>query len=167
MLATASLPEAFVSEIERKCSEILTLKSVGISVLRKLAGKLGWAAGVSPVLWSHVSTLWAATADADKAALTRGVDSPMVAVARVSHSLQWVLLLFATVRRARVKQISFTCPPSLPKLMIVVDASPWGFGAFAQMNGQVLSYLFGAWSEDDLWHLDAEVGNHRFQAAFE
>eukprot|EP00971_Amphidinium_carterae_P334202 6469348-Amphidinium_carterae.1 len=167
LCATASLPEAFTTDVVKKCEDILTKRSVRVTLLRKLAGKLGWAAGIAPVLWSHVSTLWAATADAERSAAAQKVEIPLVAVSRVCHSLRWVLLLFASVRRARVKQIPFNTPPSLPKLMLVVDASPWGFGAFAQMNGQVISYLAGAWTDCDLERLQAEIGNHRFQAAFE
>ena len=48
-----------------------------------------------------------------------------------------------------------------------MDASPWGFGAFATWDGEPFAYLKGAWSQDDCNRFELIVGDCRGQAVWE
>eukprot|EP00972_Heterocapsa_arctica_P032795 4828357-Heterocapsa_arctica.AAC.1 len=46
--------------------------TVDATALRRLAGKISWAAGICSVLWAHVACMWAAWSEVARATLASG-----------------------------------------------------------------------------------------------
>ena len=158
---TVTIPDDFCNKVVTDIDETLKHLSVPVTKLRKLAGKVGWAASISAVLWSHVAPLWAASADAGT---SHRSSSGTVAVARVRHALVWQKALFQYGGHALAKTFHLGAKWALPRVHIYIDASPWGYGAFLTWDSAPVEYLAGGWTEDDLSRFSLTLGDARGQA---
>ncbi|CAK0898756.1 unnamed protein product [Prorocentrum cordatum] len=128
-------PDGSVAEL----ALIVTLKANGtVKRLRRLTGKLSWAAGVLPRTRWAVNILWAIVAsairDTAKAAQGQGHRRAghrkefLVATSRCRLALTWLLAVWRGVQSGpKVREVSLW--PGAPRFVVVTDASPWGLGA--------------------------------------
>ena len=174
-MVKVSIPRSYGEEVVREARAMLKEKSVEASRLRRFAGKVGWAAGVSPVLWSFVAPLWAAGADADAswrraghaAEFHRRGAEPMVGVVKFRHELLWFIALFMLHPGALEKKFHVAARWQRPRLRFYVDASPWGYGAFITYDGEPFEILYGAWTVDDCKKFNLSIGDCAGQAVWE
>ena len=127
----------YALELRVELTSILPLSMVGVKRLRKLTGRLLWAAGIVPRSRWAVSTFYGVVTDALRAQ-KEGVErrrqlerkdardkSGLVAVARLGLALHWMQKFWAEdslwVRRLALK-------PETSRFTPCVDASPWGLG---------------------------------------
>ena len=87
---------------------------------------------------------------------------------RVAHTLSWVLeLTQAAESRAIRKRVYLDRAVWGQAYTIIVDAPPWGGGAFLSGPSGPVEYLSTAWGDTDARELGLVVGSNRFQATFE
>ena len=93
-----SFPRSFADSVLELIAGILGETSVPIEAIQRLGGKAGWAAGIAPVLWAQVASLWAACADVARLQVARAsggfVKRAKVGVCRTRQALVWLHELF-------------------------------------------------------------------------
>ena len=131
---------------------------ISTTVLRKIAGKAEWIAGLIPYVKPMVSPLWAAIADAPGEFVGKG---------RVAHALRWLLALFRRKRGTLTRHFRHDDQRAAGRLTIDVDASPWGFGGALYEDGQLTRYFGDAISDDDRDRFGIDIGNAKDQSLLE
>ncbi|CAK0805575.1 unnamed protein product [Prorocentrum cordatum] len=128
----------FLADVVAESDAILGTSMAGLRRLRRLTGKLSWAAGALPRTRWAVNILWAIVAsairDAAKAAQGQGHRRAghrkefLVATSRCRLALTWLLAVWRGVQSGpKVREVSLW--PGAPRFVVVTDASPWGLGA--------------------------------------
>ena len=172
---TVSLPEKYAKDVVDLLNAVRDVDA-SAGFLRQLAGKLSFAASVVPVLWAHVSCIWAALRDSEAAAGARSAGrkgqakwsakTTPVCNRRYRHAVEWLLLLFgagpALSRTFYVR--SHWCAP---RFCAILDAPPWGGGAILASCGAVLEWLAVAWDHQDESAVQAKIGDCGSQSLWE
>ena len=150
--------------------------AVDVADVRRLAGRLGWAATVVSVLRPFASSLWAAIAGAERDQAgrpgqgrgreVRGVPV-RVGRARLAHSYSWVRALCGAARDGLHTIIPLDDSEWHRGYTVIADASPWGGGAFLSERGVPVAWWATAWTEEDARECGVKVGDHRSQALVE
>ena len=135
---TASIPKLYCEAVAALAAGMLNRKSVDLAEVQKLAGKAGWAAGISPVIWSFVAPLWAASADTEKFYANTGVMARAakakkkvvkIGLCRVRPTLAWTCALFSSGTGIIARRMPVRWRGNEVKARMHVDASPCGYGA--------------------------------------
>ena len=90
-----------------------------------------------------------------------------MARARVSHTLAWLRALCGLARGGLFHTIFLRESDWRQGRTIIVDASPWGGGAFLSEDGAPAAWWSTAWGADDVHELGLVIGDHRFQGLVE
>ncbi|CAK0809933.1 unnamed protein product, partial [Prorocentrum cordatum] len=149
-----------------EAEQFLAVTVVPVARLRKLAGRAAWAGGILPYLKSMVAPLWAAITEvstsARPGAAPAGVPRP-----RVAHALRWLTAFAKRQRGALSRTYCVGQYRQRVAVNLVFDASPWGYGGYIVVRGQVLSWFAEAVTAEDVVRLGIRVGDSRFQALLE
>ena len=148
----------FVSDLLTDIQELSDGKEITVALLRKVAGKAEWAAGLIPYLKPMVSPLWAAIADTPHEVIAKG---------RVAHALRWLVAFFRRRRGTLTRHFRHDDQRAAGRLVIDVDASPWGYGGALYEDGRVVRYFGEPISEDDCRRFAIDIGNPKDQALLE
>ena len=104
-----SFPRSFADSVLELIAGILGKTSVPIEAIQRLAGKAGWAAGITPVLWAQGAPLWAACADVARLQVARASEGfakrAKVGVCRIRQALVWLHALFASKGSELVRRV--------------------------------------------------------------
>ena len=178
---TVRIPEEFGKEVTKTAKEMMAMKSVPMNMVKRLAGKVGWSAGIAPALWSYVAPLWAASADAEREWERRGgttgkgqgkkkrriIEFVKIGTKRMEHSLSWFVALFAAAGNVLEKTYVAGVRHRWPRVTVYVDASPWGFGAFLMVDEVPCEWIAGAWDDNDCKKFNLKIGDAAGQAIWE
>ena len=153
-----TLGEAFIEDLAKLVGETLASSSSTTAVVKKLAGKAEWAAGVVPYLKAIITPLWAAASDAPHGQVGRS---------RIQHTLRW---LAAFLRRRRGTLTRVYAPGDaypVQRLTLEFDASPWGYGGVLWLGGARHRYFTDGISEEDVVRFGIVIGDAKHQAFLE
>ena len=153
-----SLDEGFIKDLLGDVEAILQDVWVNVSIVKKLAGKAEWAAGIIPYMKPIISPLYAAAADAP---------GGRVGTKRIAHTLRW---LRAFLRRQRgVLERAYHPKDSYEErsLILEFDASPWGYGGVLYRDGVPVFWFAEAISKEDVERFKIDIGNPKGQALAE
>jgi hypothetical protein len=123
--------------------------------LSRLTGKLGFLAGLQPLIYPFLAPMWAVLYSPPIASLPDHV----IHTCRMTQECRWMLAL--TTKRSNYLHRSFHYRSLQPHTVvrIAVDASPWGFGAVAyNAEWKPLAFLFDQISLEDEKLLGIMVG---------
>ena len=152
------LDERFIEDIAGDVEETLGFTWVAVGRLRKLAGKVEWAAGIIPYLKAMIMPLWAATADAP---------GGRAGVRRIRHALRWLRAFFRR-RRGVLDRVYSAADRYAPTTVVIeLDASPWGYGGVLYQNGSPVHWFAEAVSKEDVATFGIVIGDPRHQALLE
>ena len=167
---TARLPDRFVTDLRGELLSLSGQSMVGIRRLRTVTGRLSWAAGVLPRMRWAVSILYAVLASFERDVLSGAEEArrlrrsdqrskeTLLPTKRLGLALRWLISLFQGLTGAVERSVPAT-PPRL-EWTIVVDASPWGLGAFLAHArlGRVLAYVSSPLDSLDCASLGLTIG---------
>ena len=153
-----TMDPAFIEDLATEIENIKKVQDPTVAQIRKLAGKAEWAAGLIPYLKSMISPLWAALADAPHGIVARG---------RVDHALRWLEALLARRRGTMLRRFRFDDQMAEGRLVIDVDASPWGYGGVMYADGVAKKFFCEAISEADQLRFGIQIGAAKDQALLE
>ena len=141
---------------------------VKADVVRQIAGKASWIAGLLPQLKPFVRQLWAAMSGDP-----RGKRTGLVYTKQVLPALKWLERFHAGYEGDIVRDI-YLVDRELQGLLIESDASPHGGGAACWIGavGRRLHrppdmYVVATWTQDDELLLGARIGDPASQAVWE
>ena len=185
-----SIPIGMVKDILLDVAALQRPGRVPLKWLRKLTGRLSWAAGVLPRIRWAINVLYAVYFSAEREAqrrprgtagrpsVFRSGDGPsrtrkavtpfLFDSSRVRLPLQWVAALFRDFERTPfVRRIAWD--PVRPKLGVVLDASPWGVAGvlFHTASLRPLEFFADEITSIDESHLAIASGNAAAQQAAE
>ena len=145
--AEVSLKEETIQDVIRQTEEFMATNVIAIKKLRSYAGKCSHAASLVPPWKPFLKPLWAAIAQQ-----SQGTNAPVNTVwtKQIISSLSWVLCFLK--RQAGTLSRNYPLDSYLNQgrqITIVFDASPWGLGAFALLNGQAVAWIAAPLDEYD------------------
>ena len=154
-----------ISDLSESIADIYKANAVSIDVLRSLAGKATCVSSLVHVWRPFVSMLWAPIYDRRSRC---HFDQLKVWRRAIDIPLRWMdAFLRGTMGTL---QRTYTLASYLhegDKYSIVVDASPWGLGAYLQINGVISEYAFGPVTSDDEAILGIKAGGSEGQQCWE
>lgn len=141
---------------------VLPVKSI-----RSLAGKLMNIARLLEGWRPFLAPFWRVLRDADRG-VTSGAPPNTIWRKQVDHALQWFGAFLAGhgagVRRTYHVE-HFLAPAS--RVLITVDASPWGLGGWLSVDGAPVAWFADAIHAEDIAQLGIDVGSPEGQQVLE
>ena len=153
-----TMDPAFIADLSTEIENVKQVQDPTAAQIRRIAGKAEWAAGLIPYLKAMVSPLWAALAEVPQGVIARG---------RVDHALRWLEALLARRRGTMTRRFKFDDQMAEGKLVIDVDASPWGYGGVLYVNGVAQKFFCDSISEADRLRFGIQIGDPKDQALLE
>jgi len=172
---TIAIQTKKVEEILETLLKVEGWTYVGRKLLRSLAGKLSFVAGLVPPVRVFLDPIWAALAALEPSAhehVARSVRRKRdhtIPVKRFSHALAWLIAFFSGKRGKLERTFDYLPrPPTGPEVVTVcVDASPWGIGGFLAVGGAPQRWFADPITDADLLRLRARRGVSDFNTLWE
>ena len=129
-----SITAKYAADLRDELLEIRSLRFVGLKRLRRLAGRLSWAAGIVPRCRWVVSIFYAVVTEVERAskdgtemrrAAKRADNRAKRGISRLGLALQWAGHFW---QENQLWKRQMALVPAVSPLTPVVDASPWGIG---------------------------------------
>ena len=172
-----TIPAEKVEDMRKLTNEILLLNVVGVRALRSYVGKAVNMASILHVWRPFLDEIWAAlrgrgggqglehmgTRNAAESAPTG-----CVWTSQVRPALLWIKA-FLEGRQGTIQRV-FTLQSYLRmgvQVDIVTDASPWGFGGWIAIDGNIVEYFAEAITNEDLVKFNLKLGEHLGQQTWE
>ncbi len=160
-------------ELEQLSRDFLNLNVIPLRDVESYAGKCSHVASLLWMWRPFLRDLWGAISQCKSEHTSlREVSRKLkrcIWTKQITHVLQWILA-FLTVHRGALTRIytvdSWTGKSSL-NIRIILDASPWGLGAYLMANGTVVAWYTSPISDDDIAVLSIERGSSSAQQAAE
>ena len=176
-LIRLTITTKYAAEMYGELLAVKALSMVGLKRLRRLTGKLSWAAGVVPRSRWTVSIFYGVLADAQRAKDSGEEEkrrtarkyardkSSLVAVSRLGLAIEWATKFWA---QENLWSRRMALAPVASLLTPCVDASPWGLGGvLLAPNGKVVEYFADVIQPHDVEFLGVEIGSCRSQSTLE
>jgi hypothetical protein len=171
--ASISIPKITAEDISVEAKALSELSMIPLSRLRKFTGKASWVMNIIPRTRWAVQRLWAAVSKQEAVAKSHrsGVRFSrrpcLVASKQVILPLVWIATLWSSSQTLLCRQFSLAY--KAPKLEMIFDASPWGFGGVLAhvASGQAIEFLHDCITAGDLHRFDLELGSSKGQQVWE
>ena len=174
--ATITLPAEFIKKLLDGIDTTIGVKNwsgdvtsvtgtTQLAVLRNLAGRASWAAGIVPCFGAMLEPIWAVLAE--YLAKDQQPAEAQVPRCRIAFACSWLVM----VLRRQVGALRVTYQMDMyfaePAFVITVDASPWGLGGFCEYKGRPIGWFADQIHACDIEKFGIEVGSHLFQTLLE
>ncbi|CAJ1350967.1 unnamed protein product, partial [Effrenium voratum] len=169
-----SVPEEFLEEVMGILKDWGKRGRVGVTEVRKLAGKTSWMAGIVIRARWAVSSIYATLTghlkDVQSGAEERRrehrrdsrLKDNLVPVSRMEVALQWLRKVVAY--KEATPTTAWALRPLPAVVTITTDASPWGMGATLAINGHILRSVA---TKEDTERMQVPYGEAASQGAME
>lgn len=166
LTVVASIMKARVDELKRLTSDMLLVNIVPLKELRSFTGKVQSMAGLLHTWRPFVAMLWAALyADTS----VSGAPAGCVWTAQLREPLNWLTAFLAPASTNLVRRFGVDAHFNKGKaVLIYVDASPFGLGAWLSVDEEPVAYFADKFSDLDCVMLLIEKNEgSKGQQAFE
>ena len=156
--------QSIVDEIRATLSTLLTTNVASVKVLRTFAGQLIHVSSLIQALRPFIGEIFGAICSAEPSNAPKGC----IWTRQITTALLWLRAFLDESIGPLERVYWLNCHLQSPScLEIVVDASPWGLGAFVCFNGVIQSFFASEIGSEEASTLRMEIGSCRSQQAAE
>ena len=155
-----ALPSETAHIWAEELSQVRRSGKAQVRLLRQIAGRGAWLAGVIPEVRPFLNCVWAAVG---------GRQSGVVSVRSADHAFRWLVALYSHASKGGLVQRSYghLAAQEAPPLVVVTDASPWGLGGVAFYQNRPVGYVLDGIAPQDAARFGTAPGRCGDQALWE